>query len=144
MLSCFALWVSVYEAISNKPKLRLSSGHLFVPNGVGRLVFLDVINYGRQPTTVTSVQVTIPGSTKRLHIAPENLGATWPHCLEVGTNVRFVFQVGLDTHAERVLGGPPVELRQILDNPKTRFAIDDVWYRKPHFVGFPRIVRSQK
>ena len=58
--SLIAVAVSVHEALSNKPRLRLSasaSTRIFHPaHGQQAYLGLTIINYGRQPTTITSVQ----------------------------------------------------------------------------------------
>ena len=53
LISCIALVISIYELMNNKPKLRvtLGNGITIGPN----YIYVEIINYGRQPTTIDSI-----------------------------------------------------------------------------------------
>jgi len=64
LIAALAFGISLYELLSNKPKLRITLGQAFSQNA--RYVYIEVINYGRQPTTVDSVCFQKVGSKKTL------------------------------------------------------------------------------
>lgn len=133
ILSLVALGVSLYEAISNKPRLRIKSKFAILSASPGSFLNVEIINYGRQPTTITRLGIDIPGTKAKVAMAPVSPGSTLPHVLQVGHSADFL--IPCDRPLQDLFNpGVSGTIQSILEKPGARISVVDAWHSKPHFT----------
>jgi hypothetical protein len=153
VFSLIALAISLYEALSNKPKLRtIVSLAAYIPDRKG-IVHLDnirkfrreelpetasifltgmVTNFGRQPTTIIGIQFWKGPHFKALNPIPVEVngaGESLPLKLDPGEIARFFFVA--DDKIEFIPGQPPVNLIEFIMRDRPFFRIRHSWDEKP-------------
>lgn len=129
-LSVVALAISLFEVMTNKPRLRITANYAFVDKSSERLLAIVIVNYGRHPTMISHVSIVTKG--RKTTIAATG-GTTLPHLLEVGRVATFV--VPCDTSiSDPFITGTSETLGQLLAHGKSRIQVRDAWHAKPHLV----------
>jgi len=131
--SLFAVAVSIYEAVSNKPRLRVSASFAVVGETEGVFLTVSAVNYGRQPTTISHLEIDITKSKAKAAMQPISVSATLPHLLEVGRTATFVIPCDKKL-ADRFGLGVGGTIQEILMRPGNKLLLRDVWHRKPRRV----------
>ena len=132
VLSLIAVAVSVHEALSNKPRLRLSASSsmriLHPALGQEARLGVSIVNFGRQPTTITSIQFAElkrwrwPGRHRYesrgilIYVPPST---ALPKFLEVGKTADIFYELGADWR------GRP--LAEACTDPRFRVLVKHTW-----------------
>jgi len=128
LVSFIALGVSIYEAVSNKPRLRVSAHPSLVLETGEKVLTVVVVNYGRQPTMITHVSVL--KRNLRGSIAASGTG-TLPHLLDVGRVATFRLPMRVQSDDPLNIG-TSTTLEEFLASGECQVEVRDSWHEKPH------------
>lgn len=137
-IALLALGVSIYEAVSNRPRLRVTH---YVGFGVGGLdgdwLGISVINWGRQPTTIASVGIEFPGFVGNdgqlrhaVHM-PSEFGDAAPKLLEVGREAKFLFRLDIEVANITTQSGSLGSMRDLIGRYGAIARVSSTWHSKP-------------
>tara|TARA_R110002051_G_scaffold5519_1_gene28336 strand:- start:4 stop:450 length:447 start_codon:yes stop_codon:yes gene_type:complete len=133
-VSLFALAVSVYEAMSNKPRLRISASFALSSDLSQRLLALVIVNHGRQPTVITHVSIVTKGRKETIAVSSSTEEFVLPHLLEVGRVATFV--VPLDRRSDDPFNiGKSDTLAELFAEGRSRIMVRNSWHAKPQYVS---------
>lgn len=134
-IALIALAVSLFELLSNRPKLRISGDPVFLASDkVKRAFQVSITNHGRQPTTISGVNFKLKKNAK---IGPRGgqlvLQPLWeittklPHVLDVGRTLNVYFN--LDAVVDE--GPPQITLRKLIIAKTFKVLVRSAWHSKP-------------
>jgi hypothetical protein len=133
-IALIALLVSIAEATANRPRIRVTH---YQAIGVGALegewLVVSVINWGRQPTTISSVSIELQalvgddGASCHAAHVPGPAGEKAPHFLEVGREGRFFFSLDARIANITTTDIGKKTLRELMEHYGARARIHTSW-----------------
>jgi hypothetical protein len=127
-----ALAISLYESLSNRPKLRIRVSHrIMVGGGVSeKVVVLNAVNVGRQPTTITGMSFGKNKSTT--HYFPTEFHAyseKLPKKINPGEQVDISFIADKKSTFDQ----ETLTLEELLRSKKLKAIVYSSWAKKPKY-----------
>lgn len=132
LIAISALIISLYELLSNRPKLRVNIGNAITVNQ--NYIYVEVINYGRQPTTIDSVCFQKIGSKKKVwtHVV-QSISTEQNKYLKPGEKARYMF----NSSDKGEVGGKFFTLGDAVNNRVFRALVSDSWSGKTTAARLP-------
>jgi len=129
VFSAIALAVSLRDHFSNKPNLRVNVSYAYYPgsNISGPDISIEVVNVGRQRTTITSICSKVMSSNSYAWSNFRDWGQSTPVELGVGQVAKF-YLVGTDIGN---IGGQNIDVATAYQNGDLAAAIYHSWEAKP-------------
>ena len=135
VISLIALSVSLYELLNNRPRLKTKVLTAMPVGGSGRelWVSIEVINFGRQPTTISHVYFVL-----------QNKSGAWPMPLPNGDQPGLYLQTGekasfiFDGAGIIEIEGKDERLYDAVFSGKLKPVIQHTWKEEPVVVAVPK------